>query len=511
MDALETLSKLVEDASSLSDFRLSNEELNDHFEKLLSAAHVPKGYGTLCWEAGAWLLLLSGDKYNLLFNAYGYPAIATAMSTAMESGNLPSGLGWYTAGFLPGDVDGDIMLGVLSHPLVHAALTQGLAAREFTINMKLIDPYDEQLGKALSQFLEYLHRVGMDRQTQLTWAARLTEHISAENPAREMTIRLVLEGLIQTGRYINAFYWLKSFFNEFDDIRDEIFEVVSEIAKIIQSMGENGYRIFGRMSEDEKLERILFSSARSRLMLSLILFGLLLREGIKINQRFIDRSTALMWKDHPELALFIKTVTAWALEVYRDEESTHGDNVEHKARTACDLLRAPQEKAQALQRFREELEHVPFFRGQTIPVEVWKECRDEVFEPLVSSLESAGYKELQDPKEAITDLDPDSLIRSSQAYKASLGHRRLKAGSQKMLSTDFRKHIQKLVDLLELCYEANKAMYILSGVSKEIDMALLVREYEGIASKWPSMTGCINEYLAPVVTEWRAAQERVGL
>ncbi len=500
-DPLESLRQLAQDIKSQPNITLSHKQIQDYFEKLVVVAHTPDGYESLCWEIGVWLLLLAGERQAILFNAYGYPAIRAALTSAIESGGLPKGLGWYTSGFTPGDVDGDVMLGVLTHPTIQPVLKRTLAAHELCLDLDYLRPSDQQTGSAAVCLLAHLRRVGLDRQTQLMWAARLVEHLDAENPAREQAIRLVLEGLLQAERYVNAFYWLQAYFHAADqNLSDTVFEVTAEIIKIADGMGESGYSVLNSLSYDNDLLGLLYNSKRAQLLLALALLWISFTKGFPVKQDFIDQSAELLWGEYPNITLFVKRVSNWACQLVRQARPA----------AAVDYLHAPEQRPQALAALKRDLQRPPNLRGRGSALDVWKECRDTVFDPLLSALaQVASHKELRGIKKDIDELGAEALVKNSAAYKSSVRLRKIEAGLHKTLEAHLQKYIDSLAHSADLCYQSLEVTMLVKQLEAEIKWTDLQQEYDELVEHWPSLAECLQSYFSPVLDEWLAGVERV--
>jgi hypothetical protein len=501
-DPLKSLRQLAQDIKSQPDFALSHKQIEQYFEQIALAAHTPDGHESLCWEVGVWLLLLSADRQNVLFNTYGYNAVCAALSNAIESGCLPKGLGWYTAGFIPGDVDGDVMLGVLSHPSVQPALSKSLASHELKLDLDYLNPSDQELGRATVLFVAHLHRLELDRQLQLMWAARLVEHLSPENPARELAIQLVLEGLLQTGRYVNALYWLQAHFGDEagEHLQDAVFSVVSAVVKLAPNLDEEGYPLVNGLASDDDFLLLLYSSKRAQVLLALVLLWQLFMKGFAVRQDFIDTSADLLWVDFPNLALFMKRLSKWSFQL-----SVQSPLAEPAA--AVDYLQSPLRKEQAVAETRQELDRPPTYRGRAPLVELWREQREGVFIPILAALEGAtDHKPLRTIKRDIEALSPESLIRDSLVYRSMPRRRDEGAAWHKTLGTHFQRTIDQLAHIADLCWQSIEAARFVAQLDGELRWIDLEGEYTHLIEQWPSLADEAALYLSPVMDEWNAAR-----
>ncbi|MBN1886600.1 MAG: hypothetical protein JW850_01365 [Thermoflexales bacterium] len=501
-DPLESLRQLAQDIKSQPEFALSHKQIEQYLERIALAAHTPDGYESLCWEVGVWLLLLSADRQNVLFNAYGYDAVRAALSNALESGCLPKGLGWYTAGFTPGDVDGDVMLGVLSHPSVQPALNKSLASYELNLDLDYLNPSDHELGRATVLFVAHLHRLGLDRQVQLMWAARLVEHLSPENPARELAIQLVLEGLLQTERYVNALYWLQAHFEDKagEHLQDAVFSVVSAVIALARELGGEGYTIVNGLACDDDFLLLLYSSKRAQVLLALALLWLLFMKGFAAKQDFIDTSADLLWVDFPNIALFMKRVSKWSFQLSVQSPLA-------AAAAGVDYLQSPLRKAQAVTEARQELDRPPTYRGRAPLVELWREQRDRVFIPTLAALEDAtDHKPLRTIKRDIEALSPESLIRDSLVYRSMARRRGDEAGWHKTLGAHFQRMIDQLAHITDLCWQSIEAARFVTQLESELRWIDLEGEYTHLLEQWSSLADEATLYLSPVLDEWVAAR-----
>ncbi len=495
MTELAALKQFLENIESQPDLTLSHKQVEDYFKKIVSIAHTPDGYESLCWEVGVWLLLLSDDKQNSYFNTYGYAAISAALSNAIADGNLPGGLGWYTSGFLPNDVDGDIMLGMLSHSIIQANLNRSLSTHEFTLKLEQLDPSDEHLGNAVIKFLAHLHRFGMDYSTQLMWAARLVQHLSPENPSQKLTLHLSLKGLVRAKRYINAFYWLQAYFTDKadHDLEDIIFEIMSAIVKITLDMDDRGYKILARMSYDDKILQVIYCSKRTQLLLAFVILWLLAMKGFPVKQDFIDQSVSLLWGNYSNLSRFIGLFSNWALQI-TTQTNVDGPNV-----IAFDYLSAPNQRVVYLSEIKSLFDSLPNYRARLVK-EVWKECRNEIFLPLVSSLEDADKQKLDRIKNDISNLDPDQLIDNSKTYRQEHHASRIITGkTRQMIATDFQEYINKLATIADLSHQTDIARMFIEQIENDIEWGNLYRECNNLVEEWPSLEDYIDGYFMPIV------------
>lgn len=502
MESLEELRQFIEDAKSGRPFEPSVEQLQGYFRDLVSAASGPEGYESLCWEAGEWLLLLSGDLQSELFDSFGYEAISVALSSSIEHGTLPKGLSWFTSGFVPNDIDGDIMLGVLTHPAVRAALEKGLVSHGFTLSLDLLNPSDQHLGSATVRFLAHLHRAGMDRSVQLMWAARIVKHLSSDNPARNLAIQLVLEDLLQVGRHVNAFYWLRAFFADRrdDTTADLIFEAVSGVVKIALDMGESGYEILRRMSYENELLLLCYASKPTLVSLSLVMLWLAAAKAIPVRQESLSQGMDLLWDEYPNITLFLRKVSSWATAVLEQSSTTM------KPCPLLDYLYAPVKRSRALNELLERIEWIPFYRGRRLPVDLWRECRDDVFRPILNSLQGVSdLDRLRTIMEQVSSLDAGDLVRSSNAYRGAQTYRQLEPDSQKMLEADFQDSIERLIHISELTFQTIMVSGFAYQMERWIDWAGLNQECTELLERWPSLADTVDTYFRPVLSGWEAA------
>ena len=491
-----SLQNLIDNLDSQHNPILSHKEIEEYFQKLILAASAPDGYKSLCWKAGEWLLLLSDDMQNTYFNSFGYKAISVALSNAIENGDLPDGLGWYASGFVPLDVDGDIMLNVLSHSTVHTNLTQYLSDHEFSLNLDRLDPSDKLLGEAVVKLLSHLHRFGMDYPTRLMWTARLMQHLSTDNPVHRLTIDLVLKDLIQTQRYINAFHWLQEFFSDniYNDKEDTVFEVTREIVNIASNMDEGGDKILTNLSYDEKILHVTHCSKRAQLLLGFVILWLLAIKGLPVKPDLINTSVGLLWEDYPNMSRFIGLISSWAFDM-----TTQASRNQQYLRI-LDYFESLERRAVALNEIKQFFDSLPNYRGRQLAIELWKESRDKIFSPLVSMLEVANDQDLDRARNDICRLDPNTLIDTSETFRYGHHANRIIDGKTRhMIANDFREYIDRLTDIADLSHLANVANRFIRQLEHEIEWGGLYRECDSFTDEWTSLEDYVGTYFLPIV------------
>jgi len=495
MTPLLTIQQFLKEIESEPELTLSQAHLEDYFEKLTLLANTPEGYTTLCWQAGEWLLLLAGERQDHYFNRYGYVTIGIALATALADGALPAGLGWYLVGFVPNDVDGDLMLSVLSHPTIQSQVSRSLRKHGFRLDLTRLAPDDQPLGYAAVRFLANLHRCGLDRAGQLRWAAGLVKHFSPENPARDESLRLVLAGLIETQRYVNAFYWLQAYFIDRMSaaLNDVIFEVVSNIVELALNMAGPGDQILARLSHDPDLERLLAAGRRTRLFFGLLLLWLLGVRGIWVHPQSIERTIELLWQDYPNLSIFVNIFSTWAFQIVQQSPPAG------PSKAALDYLRAPHQKTAALAELAQELADLPAgYRGRPA-TEVWQSCRDTTFAPLLARLPNANNKQLEALKKEISALSPETLIEQSLAAQPAPARAMLNRQMRHMIATDFQEYCGKLTMLVELCYQTNLVNLFIEQIEGQVVWIELYQETEALSAAWPTLGDHIRTYFLPII------------
>ncbi len=496
LDRLEWLHQLVTMASG--DPQIDEAEVEGYLAHLVSIGPFLDEHETTYWEAAMLLLLLS-DDHESLFDTYGYPAVAASTARAIEAGVLPRGLGWCTAGFRPTNIS-EWMLAVVDHPLVKTQLCAALAHNPFSLNLDLIPASDQELKQAVIQLLAELPRLNVAPEIPLTWAARLVEHLAIDDPVRSKAVHLVLQGLCDTGRYVNAFYWLEAFYSNRtgDRLGDVVFEVVTEIVRIAGNMPDEGARIIGQMSFDPELELLIGCSPRAQVLLSFAVLWATFTCGVPANKDFVERSLSVLWNDYTSLASFIQCMFEWSLEV---ATATNGDRL-----VAIDYIKALEQRKKAVLELRDELDRPHNYRNVRKGIELWRDC-ESVLRTLVNRLNAASsIRQLREIEPRIRDLDAAELIRESDVHGAGGRQRQVLTNVQKMVAQDLENCIERMNHLVHLSDLAFQTSAAVRRIDQEAGAPAVEEECTRLRDRWPTLEEPLNAYLVPVLSEWQTAR-----
>jgi len=514
---LEELRQVYADISSKENPKLSDEEIENYFQKIILTARSPQTCEPVCWDVGVWLLLLSDNKQDYYFNKYGYDAIRTSIVSAIQEGCLPKGLGWLEVGFVPNDAQGDLMLGVLSNPDIDDALQKILVSQPLQIDLASVDPNDPKAYGVLVRFISHLHRFGLSDDAQLMWAARLVEHMSPQNRIRFDAMKLVLTCLIKTQRFINAFYWLQWLQHNFnkdegdanylkeDSVSDVRYPLLLEIIKIIENSQDVSNKTLSIFLQDDELLNTVSTCDRCKLLIMLVIVWLIFIKGKPMNIHTIESVLGdLLWNNFPELSLFIQRLSSWAVNVI------NRGSISRVGIIPVELLNVTHAREQVIEELRSEMNRNPNYRNRSLPVEIWRDCKENIFLPLLISLEtSTNLSDLEEISKEIDELNANSLIDEMISTRPSKSRsQKLEPNSHQMLMRDFEGVINSLNQILSLCTKRFILEELLVILQREINWSDLDKELDSFSEQWPSLQDSINKYLDPILTVFEPIREK---
>lgn len=378
-------------------------------EVVVVAARAHDGYSGAAWKAGARLASVAkqfGRAPDLLFEQFGWRALATGVQAALQDNKFLSALSYATIPFLPPPNSTP----VFDHPQIIEAFRAGLDVTPTSFvdpsGLGIADPVIQaQFGELLTR-LPYFP-VQIKSETYLQWSASALRVLPVQSAYHRAAAISLLDALCKSKRPGTTYYVFRGLVGQHQDLWQHplVLTVLYALIEQYRQDEATGVEILAQLCTDDDILRRF----GDHFDLLVVIGGL----AIYLAQRY--KSTGV-------------ETAAWHLvnEVYRRHPLVGVALGEYLTNGALPSLPTPKaERLESLkQEFRQAVENAEkelrphAYANLPLAQKIYQSNLREVFNPLLEQIRS-GRRSMS-VIERIKQLDPEKLVTESEWQESAM-------------------------------------------------------------------------------------------